>query len=171
MHRLSGTLVQAGVYQQQLSNLTLLVGFIHAHKHAQEVLREHIQVRMCGIYWLHTRVACDLMYLPCTVCLNACNARRHQEERLLCVSGLAIHVADMPMEVLTVLWRVALCRHSSNTPFQAAASQIQIGICQDRIRKTGLSECCGVLWCAGCWRRPCVAGAVSRLSCRQHQQQ
>lgn len=45
VHRLSGTLTQAGVYQQQLSNLTLLVAFIHAHKHAQEVLREHIQAR------------------------------------------------------------------------------------------------------------------------------
>lgn len=44
LHRVSGTLVQAGVYQQQLSNLTLMVGFIHAHNHAQEVLREHIQV-------------------------------------------------------------------------------------------------------------------------------
>lgn len=43
VHKLSGTLVQAGVYTQQLSNLTLLVAFIHAHKHAQEVLREHIQ--------------------------------------------------------------------------------------------------------------------------------
>lgn len=44
VHRLSGTLVQAGVYQQQLSNLTLLVAFIDAHKHAQAVLRDHIQV-------------------------------------------------------------------------------------------------------------------------------
>jgi hypothetical protein len=44
VHRLSGTLVQASVYQQQLSNLTLMVGFIHAHQHAQAVLQKHIQV-------------------------------------------------------------------------------------------------------------------------------
>lgn len=36
--------MQASQYQQQLSNLTLMVGFIHAHKHAQHVLQKHIQV-------------------------------------------------------------------------------------------------------------------------------
>jgi hypothetical protein len=44
VHRVSGTLVQAAVYQQNLSNLTLLVGFISAHRHAQEVLSHHIKV-------------------------------------------------------------------------------------------------------------------------------
>jgi hypothetical protein len=44
VHRVSGTLVQASQYQQQLSNLTLMVGFIHAHQHAQQVLQKHIQV-------------------------------------------------------------------------------------------------------------------------------
>jgi len=58
LHRVSGTLVQAGVYQQQLSNLTLLVAFIHAHRHAQEVLREHIQVHLhsLGSLLYHRRV-------------------------------------------------------------------------------------------------------------------
>ncbi|KAF8058312.1 NHX8 [Scenedesmus sp. PABB004] len=42
LHRLSTTLVQAATYGQGVSNLTLLVGFIHAHRHAQEHLRTHI---------------------------------------------------------------------------------------------------------------------------------
>jgi hypothetical protein len=36
--------VQATTYSQSLSNLQLLVGFIHAHRHAQDVLRQHITV-------------------------------------------------------------------------------------------------------------------------------
>jgi hypothetical protein len=44
LHRLSSTLVQATTYSQSLSNLQLLVGFIHAHRHAQDVLRQHIRV-------------------------------------------------------------------------------------------------------------------------------
>ncbi|WIA41790.1 hypothetical protein OEZ86_009122 [Tetradesmus obliquus] len=43
LHRLSSTLVQATTYSQSLNNLQLLVGFIHAHRHAQEVLRQHIR--------------------------------------------------------------------------------------------------------------------------------
>jgi hypothetical protein len=44
VHNVSSTLVQAAVYQQNLHNLTLLVGFIHAHRHAQDVMTQHIKV-------------------------------------------------------------------------------------------------------------------------------
>lgn len=105
--------MQAATYSHQLSNLQLLVGFIRAHRHAQDVLTQHINVSCQGAALPSVHFAVALL----------CLARWHMPAHKAASAALMPAVAARTHN--TQVASAALGRNSSGLPQNPSKQQAQ----------------------------------------------